>query len=217
MGPSLSRHRGVDSGHRLGSAVAGNVPSPTKRKVGVRWPTRRFVVVLRGARMAAVVSLALAASVTAACGSAAVASPTAKVQRGTVATRVSASGALAAVTSQNVGFSKAARLKDLDVKVSDIVGPDQVLARRDPFTFQQSLNQQRAQPGNQLPNLDRIVHGSIVEGDRDTLAQAKTVLSADRSTPRRCTSRTRTRSSTLAGVWSSKSTSSIWRSKKGTR
>ncbi|HEY0575544.1 MAG TPA: biotin/lipoyl-binding protein, partial [Pseudonocardia sp.] len=95
-----------------------------------------------------------------------------------MSTQVSASGALAAVTSQNLGFSKAAQLMELDVKVGDIVRPGQVLARQDPFSFQQILNQQQAQLNNQRAILDRIVNGTIVHGDRRTLDQAKKILDA---------------------------------------
>jgi len=101
------------------------------------------------------------------------------VERGTVSTEVSASGALAAVTSQNMGFAKAAQLKELDVKVGDTVRPGQVLARQDPFSFQQLLAQQQAQLANQQAILDRIVHGTTVEGDRRTLDQAKKILDAN--------------------------------------
>ncbi|HEY0574218.1 MAG TPA: efflux RND transporter periplasmic adaptor subunit, partial [Pseudonocardia sp.] len=112
------------------------------------------------------------------CGGTAPAPPTARVERGTVSTQVSASGALAAVTSQNLGFSKAAQLMELDVKVGDIVRPGQVLARQDPFSFQQILNQQQAQLNNQRAILDRIVNGTIVHGDRKSLDQAKEILDA---------------------------------------
>ncbi|HEV7791321.1 MAG TPA: hypothetical protein VGP05_20105, partial [Pseudonocardia sp.] len=85
-------------------------------------------------RLATAVSLALVvAAVTAACGSTAPAPPTSKVQRGQVSTKVSASGALASVSSQNLGFAQAAQLIELDVKVGDTVRAGQVLAREDPF------------------------------------------------------------------------------------
>ncbi|MDT7677035.1 MAG: HlyD family secretion protein, partial [Pseudonocardiales bacterium] len=88
----------------------------------------------RGARLAAALSLALVvAAVTAACGSTAPAPPTSTVQRGQVSTKVSASGALASVSSQNLGFAQAAQLIELDVKVGDTVRAGQVLAREDPF------------------------------------------------------------------------------------
>ena len=112
------------------------------------------------------------------CGGTAPAPPTARVERGTVSTQVSASGALAAVTSQNLGFSKAAQLMELDVKVGDIVRPGQVLARQDPFSFQQVLNQYQAQLNNQRAILDRIVNGTTVHGDSRSLDQAKKILDA---------------------------------------
>jgi HlyD family secretion protein len=131
----------------------------------------------RGVRMAAAVSLALVVTtVTAACGSAAPAPPTSRVERGQVSTKVSASGALAAVTSQNLGFAKAAQLTEVDVKVGDTVRAGQVLAREDPFNFQQLLNQQQAQLNNQQAILDRLVHSPTVHGDRRTLDQAKKIL-----------------------------------------
>src|SRR5882757_5105068 len=118
------------------------------------------------------------AATTAACGGEAPAPPTSRVERGSVSTQVSASGALAAVTSQNLGFSKAAQLLELDVKVGDIVRPGQVLGRQDPFSFQQILNQYQAQLNNQRAILDRIVNGTIVHGDRRSLDQNKRILDA---------------------------------------
>ncbi|HTF51220.1 MAG TPA: HlyD family efflux transporter periplasmic adaptor subunit [Pseudonocardia sp.] len=79
-----------------------------------------------------------------------------------------------------MGFSKAAQLLELDVKVGDIVRPGQVLARQDPFSFQQILNQYQAQLNNQRAILDRIVNGTIVHGDSRTLDQAKKILDATR-------------------------------------
>ncbi|MDT7747517.1 MAG: HlyD family secretion protein, partial [Pseudonocardiales bacterium] len=131
----------------------------------------------RGVRLAAAVSLALVVTtVTAACGSTAPAPPTSRVERGQVSTKVSASGALAAVTSQNLGFAQAAQLVELNVKVGDTVRAGQVLAREDPFNFQQLLNQQQAQLNNQQAILDRLVHSPTVHGDHRTLDQAKKIL-----------------------------------------
>ena len=133
----------------------------------------------RGVRMAAAVSLALVvASVTAACGSTAPAPPTARVERGQVSTKVSASGALAAVTSQNLGFAKAAQLVEVDVKVGDTVRAGQVLAREDPFNFQQLVNQQQAQLNQQVALLDKLVRSPTVSGNKDSLDQAKKILDA---------------------------------------
>ncbi|MDT7748714.1 MAG: HlyD family secretion protein, partial [Pseudonocardiales bacterium] len=132
----------------------------------------------RGVRVAAAVSLALAiTAATAACGSTAPAPPTSRVERGQVSTKVSASGALASVSSQNLGFNAAAQLIELDVKVGDVVRAGQVLAREDPFNFQQLLNQQQAQLNQQQAILDRLVHSPTVHGDHRTLDQAQKILS----------------------------------------
>jgi HlyD family secretion protein len=95
-----------------------------------------------------------------------------------VSTKVSASGALAAVTTQALGFAKAAQLTEVDVKVGDTVRAGQLLAREDPFSFQQLLNQQQAQLNNQQAILDRITRGTTVGGDHNTLDQAKKILDA---------------------------------------
>jgi len=60
-----------------------------------------------------------------------------------VSTKVSASGALAAVSSQNLGFAKAAQLLELGVKVGDTSAPGRC-SPGGPFSFQQLLNQQIA-------------------------------------------------------------------------
>jgi HlyD family secretion protein len=130
-------------------------------------------------RYVAAVSLAVVVvSVTAACGGSSPAVSTAKVERGQVSTKVSASGALASVTTQNLGFSKAAQLVEVAVKVGDTVRPGQVLAREDPFSFQQLVNQQQAQLNQQQAILDRLVRSPSVSGDRDSLNQANKILSA---------------------------------------
>jgi HlyD family secretion protein len=134
---------------------------------------------IRGVRVAAAVSLSLVVvSVAAGCGSAAPLPPTARVERGQVSTKVSASGALAAVTSQNLGFAKAAQLVEVDVKVGDTVRAGQVLAREDPFSFQQLVNQQAAQLNQQQALLDKLVRSPTVSGNRDSLDQAKKILDA---------------------------------------
>ena len=133
----------------------------------------------RSSRLVAAVSLVvLVASVTAACGGKSPTVSTARVERGQVSTKVSASGALAAVTTQNLGFAKAAQLTEVNVKVGDTVRPGQVLGREDPFSFQQLVNQQQAQLNQQQAILDRLVRSPSVGGDRDSLNQANKILSA---------------------------------------
>ncbi|HTK64362.1 MAG TPA: biotin/lipoyl-binding protein, partial [Pseudonocardia sp.] len=109
-----------------------SLPGDMKRRLGV------------GAAVTGVVALAVVA-----CGTSTPAQPTSTVERGSVSNKVSASGALASISSQNLGFPKGAQIKEIDVKVGDVVRAGQVLARLDPFAFQQTLNQQQAQLQNQ--------------------------------------------------------------------
>jgi HlyD family secretion protein len=104
--------------------------------------------------------------------------PVTRVERGTVANKVQASGALAAVTSQNLGFAKGAQLKEVDVKVGDQVRPGQVLARIDDFAFRQALAQQQAQLDQQQAGLNKVVNGNSVHAAQTTLAQAKRIQDA---------------------------------------
>ncbi len=112
------------------------------------------------------------------CGDEPPAPTTASVQRGDVATMVSASGALASITTQNLGFPKGAQLKQLNVKVGDTVQPGQVLARLDDFAFQQMLNQQQAQLLNQQAQLNRLTNGNTVEQAQRSLDQARDIVNA---------------------------------------
>jgi HlyD family secretion protein len=131
-----------------------------------------------GARIAIAVSLVMVSAMAAGCSEAPKPSPVTRVERGTVANKVQASGALAAVTSQNLGFPKGAQLKEVDVKVGDQVKPGQVLARVDDFAFQQALAQQQAQLAQQQAGLNKIVNGNSVHAAQTTLAQAKRIQSA---------------------------------------
>ncbi|MBO0851786.1 MAG: biotin/lipoyl-binding protein, partial [Pseudonocardia sp.] len=93
-----------------------------------------------------------------------------------VANKVSASGALSAVTSQNLAFPKGAQLREVNVKVGDRVAPGQVLAREDDFAFRQALNQAQAQLNNQQALLDKIINGNPIEQAQRSLEQAKQIL-----------------------------------------
>lgn len=134
--------------------------------------TRRTRTLSLGA-LAVTLVLALTA-----CADEPAAPSTAAVERGTVATRVSASGALASIRTQNLGFPKGAQLKELNVKVGDQVRPGQVLARLDTFFFQQTLNQQQAQLLNQQAQLNRLTNGNTVEQAERSLSQARDIRSA---------------------------------------
>jgi HlyD family secretion protein len=112
----------------------------------------------------------------AACGSTPTAPPTSRVERGSVSQMVSASGALSPVTSQNLGFKNAAQLAELDVKVGDTVKPGQLLARQDPFAYQQALNQQRSLLAQQQAQLDKLTNDITVPDAGRVVDQARQIL-----------------------------------------
>jgi HlyD family secretion protein len=125
----------------------------------------------------ALVAFGLVAAL-AGCGSEPAPPPTGRVERGTVVTKVSASGSLAAVKEQNLGFPKGGQLKQMMVKVGDRVIAGQVLAKLDDFALRQTLNQLQGQLNSQQALFGKLVNGTTVEGARDTLEQAKQILAA---------------------------------------
>jgi HlyD family secretion protein len=122
--------------------------------------------------MAAVLAL------TAACSGGQPAPQTVRVDRGTVATAVSASGTLVSISEQRLGFDEAGKIVELPVKVGDRVEQGQVLARIDDFSVQQALEQARAGLAQQQAVLDRLKGDYSQEGARNTLAQARDILDA---------------------------------------
>lgn len=126
-------------------------------------------------RIATVTALLASVAVLASCGSETAPQPTSRVERGMVATKVSASGALASIKSTQVGFPKGAKLDTIAVKVGDTVRAGQVLARLDSFAFQQQLNQQQSQLRNQQALLDRLLNGNTIEQANRTLDQARKI------------------------------------------
>lgn len=103
---------------------------------------------------------------------------TARVERVTVSTAVTSSGALAASTEQNLGFARGGRLTAVNVKVGDRVAAGQVLATVDDATLRRTLAQQQAQLAAQRALLDRFVNSTAVRGAQNTAEQAQAVLSA---------------------------------------
>jgi HlyD family secretion protein len=93
---------------------------------------------------------------------------------------VSASGSLSALTSQDLGFSNAAKLIELDVKVGDTVKPGQILAKEDPFSFNQALNQARANLAGGQAKLTELIQSPAVPGSRAVVEQSKRILDATR-------------------------------------
>jgi HlyD family secretion protein len=84
------------------------------------------------------------------------------------------------VTSQNLGFSNPAELIELNVKVGDTVKPGQVLAKEDPFSFNQLLNQAESNLAAQQAKLTELIQSPSVPGARATLEQPKRLLNATR-------------------------------------
>ncbi|MBV9059615.1 MAG: HlyD family efflux transporter periplasmic adaptor subunit [Pseudonocardiales bacterium] len=124
------------------------------------------------------IGLVAALGLAAGCGTEPTPPPTGRVERGTVVTRVSASGSLSAIKELNVGFPKGAQLKELLVKVGDRVTPGQVVAREDDFAFRQVLNQLQGQLNAQQALLDQAINDPTAAGAHDTLEQARQVLAA---------------------------------------
>ena len=105
---------------------------------------------------------------------------TARVERGTVTSGVTASGSLTALTEQNLGFPKGGKITAVNVKVGDHVEAGQVLATVDDFDLRQTLAQQQGQLKSQQAVLDRLTNSPVVAGSEDSLAQAKDILDATR-------------------------------------
>ncbi|MDT0349603.1 HlyD family efflux transporter periplasmic adaptor subunit [Pseudonocardia charpentierae] len=103
---------------------------------------------------------------------------TARVERTTVYTAVSSSGALSASSEQNLGFLKGGRLTAVNVKVGDRVTAGQVLANLDDGPARRTLEQQQAQLDAQRAVLDRLVNSTTVTGAENSVEQAQAILDA---------------------------------------
>jgi HlyD family secretion protein len=100
------------------------------------------------------------------------------VQRATITAGVSATGALSAVTTENLGFPKGGKLTSVRVRVGDQVIAGQVLATVDSYAYRQVLKQQEANLAAQEAALARIEQNPSVSGAQDTVDQAKIIVSA---------------------------------------
>ena len=103
---------------------------------------------------------------------------TARVERTTVFTAVSSSGALSASSEQNLGFLRGGRLTAVNVKVGDRVTAGQVLANLDDGPARRTLEQQQAQLDAQRAVLDRLVNSTTVTGAQNSVEQAQAILDA---------------------------------------
>lgn len=143
------------------------------RVVTGRWDSPLMLRAVRGS-----VAVALVASGVAACATTAML-PTpriAPVELTSITSGVAATGALTALTEQNLGFTKGGQLTAVNVKVGDHVTAGQVLATTDPFAAQQALNQALAQLNGQQAGLTKITSSPVVSGSQATVDQAKEIL-----------------------------------------
>lgn len=69
---------------------------------------------------------------------------TAPVERGEIRTAISATGALSATTTVDVGTQVSGTLQSVDVDYNDVVKKDQIIAHIEPSTFQARVNQASA-------------------------------------------------------------------------
>lgn len=116
-------------------------------------------------------------SVLAACSSSQPAAPTFDtVTRGNVSTGVSASGALAAKTSEQLGFATAGRLTSVKVKVGQKVEEGDVLATIDSKAAREALKQAEANADAQAAGLGSAADDPSVQNAAASLAQARAVV-----------------------------------------
>jgi HlyD family secretion protein len=104
--------------------------------------------------------------------------PTTRVERSAVNTRVTASGVLVPVTSQNLAFPTSEKLTEIRVKVGDEVTPGQMLARLDDYALRQTLAEQEGKLREQEARLQKIKSSADRENAEDSLVQANRILDA---------------------------------------
>jgi HlyD family secretion protein len=119
------------------------------------------------------------ALVVVACGTDIGSSPTTvRVTRGNVERTVAATGALQAITEQNLSFSNGGKLVALMVTVGQQVSAGQVLARLDDFDAQADLQHAQATLDRNQARLDKVRDGNQTEAAKDDHDAAKDVYDA---------------------------------------
>jgi HlyD family secretion protein len=127
---------------------------------------------------AGAVALALAGALSSCSGGQAAAPPTFDtVSRGSVSTGVSASGALAATSSEQLGFAQGGKLTSVKVKVGQRVEAGDVLATIDSKTARETLKQAEANVEAQGAALGGAADNPAVQSASSSLAQAREVVS----------------------------------------
>lgn len=132
----------------------------TRRRRGMRW-----------AGLVAVLAVT-------ACGGNPTPPPVVRVDRGLVATSVTASGTLVSITEQNLGFADPGQVSEVLVKVGDRVEAGQILARLDDFELQNIRDSAQAQVDQAQAMLDKVRNSNSVEAAQANLDQAREVLGA---------------------------------------
>jgi len=145
---------------------------------------RRSAARIPAASCAVLVAVLLAAS---GCGSGSAiltAQPTTpqkgRVEKGTVVSGASGTGALTAVSSQILRFQTTGTIRSVEVKVGDPVTPGQVLATLDDFVLRQTLGQQQAALREQMGLLDQLTGGTAVQVAKDNVDAYRKYLDATR-------------------------------------
>ena len=139
---------------------------------------RRRVLLLAAIALVLVVAISFAA--VSCLGGQTSTAPTVRVDRGTVALAVSASGSIAPAGKQNLGFADGGTVTQVMVNVGDRVQPGQTLARIDDTVPRQTLAQRQATLAQQLATLDKLRGGTSVEQAQATLDQARDAEAATR-------------------------------------
>ena len=98
------------------------------------------------------------------------------VTRGNVSTGVSASGALAAKTSEQLGFATSGKLTSVNVKVGQKVEAGDVLATIDSKAARETLKQAEANAEAQAAGLGSASDNPAVQNAAASLAQARAVV-----------------------------------------
>lgn len=114
------------------------------------------------------------------CGSAPGQPTSVRVERGSVARTVAATGTLQPISEQRLGFSKGGRLVALLVSVGQQVTAGQVLARVDDFSARQDLADAQARLAREQAQLEALADGKKVDAAKDDASHADDVLGAIR-------------------------------------